>query len=432
MRILFVAPGTSLHTVRWINQLENSGIDVHLFPCEPYPLNPRLNNVTLHHPVFRRRPFVDRDLDAMGIFVKPLPPAGWRESLWPDRAFDRSVRQRGLWWPFRPGPHKIEARLARLFPARLSRTARLASTIKRLNPDIVHSLELVSGGYLTLAARAACGKDFPAWIVSNWGSDLKLHGQLAAHEPRLRAVLGGCDYYHAECARDVELARGFGFAGRALPVLPNAGPLDLDRIQQFRQPGPSSARRLILLKGYQDWAGRALVALRALELCADLLGGYRIAVFLPSPPVRIAAELMSRRTHVPVDLVPFSPHDDMMRLHGEARVSIGVSISDGIPGSLIEAMAMGSFPIQSDSSCASEWITHGLTGLIVSGEDPEGVADAIRIAVTDDALVDRAAERNGAAIRERLDAGRVRLQVVQTYETIAGENRGTRATPAPA
>jgi glycosyltransferase involved in cell wall biosynthesis len=427
MRILFVAPATSLHTVRWINQLENSGIDVHLFPCEPYPLNPGLRNVTLHHPVFRRRPFGERDLAELGMLVKPLPPAGWWESLWPERSFDGSVRQHGLWWPFRPGPHHIEAWLARLFPARLSRIARLGRTIQRLQPDIVHSLEIVTGGYLTLAARAACGDNFPAWIVSNWGSDLKLHGQLAAHKHSLRQTLGACDYYHAECARDVELARGFGFAGQALPILPNAGPFDLDRIQQLRRPEPPSARRLILLKGYQDWAGRALVALRALETIADGLGGYRIAIFLASPPVRIAAELMSQRTNIPVELVPFSPHDEMMRLHGQARVSIGVSISDGIPSSLVEAMAMGSFPIQSDSSCANEWIAHGSTGLIVAGEDPQGVADAIRVAITDDALVDRAAERNSAVIRQRLDSRRVRLQVAQTYKTIAEGHRSARA-----
>jgi glycosyltransferase involved in cell wall biosynthesis len=427
MRILFVAPGTSLHTVRWMNQLADSGIDVHLFPFEPYPLNPALANVTVHHPVFRRRPFDRRDVQAMGMVVKPIPPAGWWESLWPEQTFDRSVRQRGLWWPFRAGPHQIEARLARLFPAQLSRNARLASTIRRLKPDIVHSLEIVTAGYLTLAARAACGKDFPAWIVSNWGNDLNLYGQLAAHEPRLRQILGACGYYHAECARDVELARRFGFAGEALPVRSNAGPLDLDRILEFRQPGPPSARRLILLKGYQDGVGRALVALQALERIAGLLDGYRIAIFLASPPVRMAAELMSRRTGIPIELVPFSPHDDMMRLHGEARISLGISISDGIPTSLVEAMAMGSFPIQSDSSCASEWITHGSTGLIVSGEDPQDVADAVRIAITDDALVDGAAERNGTVIRDRLDAGPVRIEVVQIYKTIAEEHRGARS-----
>jgi hypothetical protein len=426
MRILFVAPGTSLHTVRWINQLENSGIDVDLFPCEPYPLNPLLRNVTLHHPVFRRRPFEERELELFGLLVEPQPRAGWWERMWPGKAFDPSVRQRGLRWPFRAGPHGIEAALAQFFPAQLSRSARLARTIERLKPDIVHSLEIVTSGFLTYAARAVCGAGFPTWIVSNWGNDINLYGQLSSHQQMLRQTLGACDYYQAECARDVDLARGFGFTGQALPILSNAGPLDLDLVEQQRQPGPTSARRLILVKGYQHAVGRALVALRALEMVADLLGGYRIAIFLPSPPVRMAAELMSRRTGIHIELLPFSSHDTMMRLHGQARISIGVSISDGIPSSLVEAMAMGSFPIQSDSSCANEWISSGTTGLIVPSEDPRAVAEAIRTALADDGLVDRAAEQNAAVIRERVDTRRVRPQIVQTYKTIAEEGRNTR------
>ena len=426
MRILFVAPGTSLHTVRWINQLENSGIDVDLFPCEPYPLNPLLRNVTLHHPVFRRRPFEERELQLFGLLVKPQPLVGWWERMWSTKTFDPSVRQHGLRWPFHAGPHTVEAVLERVFPAQLSRSVRLARTIQRLQPDIVHSLEIVTSGFLTYAARAVCGAGFPTWVVSNWGNDINLYGQLASHQEMLRQTLGACDYYQAECARDVDLARGFGFTGEALPVVSNAGPLDLDVIEQQKQPGPPSARRLILVKGYQHSVGRALVALRALEMVADHLGGYRIAIFLPSPPVQMAAELMSRRTGIPVELLPFSSHDAMMRLHGQARISIGVSISDGIPSSLVEAMAMGSFPIQSDSSCACEWITHGTTGLIVPTEDPRAVADAIRAALVDDDLVDRAAAQNAAVIRERVDTRRVRPQLVQTYKMIAEKGRNTR------
>jgi glycosyltransferase involved in cell wall biosynthesis len=423
VRILFVAPATSLHTVRWINQLEDAGFDIHLFPCEPYPLHPELRKLTLHHPVFRRRPFDERDIDRVGILGKPLPRVGWWASLWPEHGFDPSVRQRGLWWPFRKGPEGLEARLAKLFPSQLGRGARLASIIARLKPDIVHSLMIISGGYLTLTAKSYLGNRFPPWIVTNWGCDLHLFGRLAEHALRTRQVLAECQYYSAECARDVQLARDFGFSGEALPVLPNAGVFDLERIRSLRQEGPSSARRLILVKGYQDWHGRALVALRAIEMVAEQLAGYRVALFLPPQPVRIAAELMSGRTNIPVEMLPFSPHEEIMRLHGRARISLGVSTSDGIPTSLLEAMAMGSFPIQSDSSCAEEWIVHGKTGLLVPAEVPEGVAAAIRLALTDDALVDRAAELNAETARKRLDAALVRPQVIEMYKGVATRTR---------
>ena len=55
----------------------------------------------------------------------------------------------------------------------------------------------------------------------------------------------------------------------------------------------------------------------------------------------------------------------MLRLHGRARVSIAISIGDGISTALLEAMAMGSFPIQTCTACADEWIIDGKSGFIV-------------------------------------------------------------------
>jgi len=414
MRILFVASGTSLHTVRWLNQLSGEGWDLHLFPVEPFPLQPKLRNVTLHHPVFRRRPFDEQDLQRMDIPVDQ-PAGGSRRPSAFRRRFHASVRQRGLPWPFRSGAEKVEGALAAVWPSRFSRAVRLARTIDQLRPDVIHSHELQTAGYLTLAARSRVRMPFPLWMATNWGCDLHLFGRLKAHETKLREVLRACDLYGAECVRDVELARSFGFTGKALPVMSNAGGIEIERVQSLRQPGPSSARRLIVLKGYQDWHGRALVALRAIELAADALDGYRVAVFLASRPVRMAAELMSGRTNIPVEVVPWSEHDEILRLHGRARISIGSSISDGIPTSLAEAMAMGSFPIQSDTSCANEWLTDGTTGLIVPPEDPQALSQAIRLAAADDDLVDRAAILNLETARERLEATRLASQAKEMY-----------------
>src|SRR5208282_878380 len=340
-------------------------------------------------------------------------------SLWPEKRFDPSVGQRGLWWPFRKGPERLESGLERLFPSRLSRAARLARTMELLKPDIIHSFVIISGGYLTLAAQSYLRGPLPPWVVSNWGCDLHLFGRLEEHRRKVHEVLAKCDYYMAECHRDIDLAWNFGFKGTTLPVVPMAGVFDLQRISAFRQAAPSSARRLIVLKGYQDWHGRALVALRAIELAADRLAGYRVAIFFASRSVRIAAELMSQRTKIPVEIVPFSDHEDILRLHGQARISLGASISDGIPTSLIEAMAMGSFPIQSDTSCANEWVIHGKTGFIVPAEDPQAVAEAIRLAVSDDKLVDAAAKLNWDLALERLDSAQIRRKVVGMYNEVA-------------
>jgi glycosyltransferase involved in cell wall biosynthesis len=121
--------------------------------------------------------------------------------------------------------------------------------------------------------------------------------------------------------------------------------------------------------------------------------------------------------------------EDMLRLHGQERIAIGLSISDAISTSLLEALVMGSFPIQSRTSCAYEWIECGRTGFLVDPEDPQRIADSIRRAIADDALVDRAAELNLETAAAKLDDAKIQPQVVAMYEGIA--EKGSAKTPAP-
>jgi len=55
--ILFVAMSGSIHTARWINQLEGHGWDIHLFPSlDQGVVHPELRAARVHHSVYARRP----------------------------------------------------------------------------------------------------------------------------------------------------------------------------------------------------------------------------------------------------------------------------------------------------------------------------------------------------------------------------------------
>lgn len=389
MRILIVAVANSVHTARWISQIDDQGWDIHLFPSiDRGTTHPDFKSITVHHSFFGRHKTRDRTVKLRGLPV-----------ISEDVAF---IGRGGF---------------NRIFPN--YRVVQLKKLIKNLRPNIIHSIEIQAAGYLTLEVRKQHVGPFPPWIVTNWGSDIYLFGRLAEHVGKIKAVLEACDYYSCECQRDVHLAKQMGLKGEVLPVLPNAGGFDLARVAQFKQPGPTSTRRLVLLKGYQGLFGRALVGLRAIALCANELQGYRIVIYLASPEVKIAAELVSQSTGIPIDLIPPCSHDDMLRFYGRARVYIGLSISDAISTSFLEAIVMGAFPIQSCTACADEWIVNGEMGFLVPPEDPEPIAAAIRRAVSDDALVDQAAELNAQLVRERLDQAVIRPQVVAMYKKVA-------------
>ena len=79
---------------------------------------------------------------------------------------------------------------------------------------------------------------------------------------------------------------------------------------------------------------------------------------------------------------------------------------------------MGSFPVQTDTSCVGERLTDGVGTLLVPADDIPAIAAAIRRAVTDDELVDRAAEVNFDFIATTLSREAVTPRVVDMYEKI--------------
>lgn len=400
MRILFTGLSSSIHLVRWIEQIQDQGWDIHVFPTPFFRIHPELRDVTVH------------DIDEPDL-------ATAHRSV---RICDRFHSVWGWNWPLPVGRRRASALAARLSPAFTSQAQRVARVIDRLRPAIIHSLTLHRGGLPVLDALDHCRQPRPKWVVTNWGSDLFLFGRLAEYRDRLNRILQQADYYWCECRRDVELAQRRGVQGTVLPIIPVAGGFDLDRAEALRTPGPTSTRKTIVLKGYQDWAGRALVALYALRLCADLLKGYRLVVYTGGrdpESVQIAAELFAQDTGIEVEVVTRVEHERMLAYHGQARVSIGVNISDAIAISSLEAMMMGSFPIQSNTSAAGEWFIDGRSGLLVPPEDPHPIAAAIRRALTDDALVDQAAEINREVIRRRIERRSVAAQVVDIYRRIA-------------
>jgi glycosyltransferase involved in cell wall biosynthesis len=411
MKILYVAMASSIHVARFLNQVNDLNWDLHLFSSaygwEPH--HPLLRNVTMH-----------------GCLQWPRP-----------KSAHPSVRQVGYW----PIAHKstvikfaIKFIASRWFPDRTSPAWTLAQLIKTLKPDVIHSHEIQHAGYLMVDALKYLDGKAPPWIVTNWGSDIYYFGRLQKHEPLIRSVLEKCDYYTCECERDVQLGRKFGFAGEVLrPVMANPGGFHFDELDQLRTPGPVAGRRVILLKGYQGIFGRVLTGLVALEMCKELLRDYEILVYSgEEEAVANAVEMLAQSTGLKIRVLPRTEdYNAIMRLRGQARVSIGLSISDAASISFLETLAMGSFPIQSDRGSSNEWIRNGETGLIVPPDDPTAVANALRIALTDDDLVNRAGEINMATARERLDFHKLKVHVRNWYESIVAKNHAPSKIYAP-
>jgi glycosyltransferase involved in cell wall biosynthesis len=380
-RILFVANPASIHTARWISQLDGVGWDVRVLGSAPTVVNDALKGATVYG------------------FSGYRPPR-----------LSPSTRVRGL-WPLRRGAWHLGAPLRPLFPQALR------TLLRTFKPDVVHALGIQHAGYLTMQAMRRMSGRRPPLIVSNFGSDIYYYRRFDQHVRSIQEVMENADYLVAECERDLLLGRDYGFAGEPFAIVPCAGGFDLEQMRGLRTTGPPSKRKTIMVKGVQGEHGRALVALQALDLCGESLKGYRIVFTRAGSDVVAEAKRLAARHGLEI-VIQSGTREDVLRWHGSSRLFIGLAVSEGANTSMLEAIAMGSFPIQSCTACADEWVMEGKSGLIVPPEDPEAVAAAIRRALVDDGLVDHAAELNERAASERLDERVVRPLVVNRYSQI--------------
>jgi glycosyltransferase involved in cell wall biosynthesis len=403
MKLLVVAFANSVHTAKWINLVADEGWDIHLFPCVPDGLtHPLLRNVTIHHHTWLGyvRPPAENHVVMKGIKV-------------PNRYFHDIIQKPRIL----KNPYFTGDRLIRL--------------IKDENFDLVHSLELRSGGDITRYAKnnfkKRTKKPFPKWWATNWGSEIQIHGNLKNTRPVIDGVLHDCDFFSAECQRDVKLAIEHGLDSKKVvePIIPVTGGFEAQKLAIQAAKIPTSKRKKIIVKGYQTWSGRALFTLKALEECADLLksGGFEVDIYSGNYDVEVAAELTSQRCGVPFNTIPkLTPHEDILALHSQSRVYIAASIGDGISTSLLEAMACGAFPIQSNTSCACEWVEDGKTAYLTPPEDVGAMVTAIRKALTDDELVNSAASKNIETIQNRADRAVLKKHVLNMYENVTSMN----------
>ena len=372
-KILVVAMADSIHTARWLEQFEGSEYKFLLFPSSPHRrIHPKISRLLSSDSTMNiTTPF---GLKHTGLFLAAL-----------DKLFANHIR--GL--------------LLRRF-------------IKRFNPDVLHAVETQGAGYISSIALERI-KNKPIFILTLWGSDLFWFRRFKRHEAQLKNLLPQVDLLSMECSRDIAIAKEFGFVGEIFPPFPVTGGYELSVQKSDSPKTPPSARKVILVKGHTRFVGRGLIALDAIKKVADLLVDYEVIVYSADPQAIRRVQKLVKDTQLNVRSFKRGElsHHELLSFFKSARIYIGISLSDGISVSLQEAMVCGSFPIQTNTSCADEWIVDGKSGFIVDPYNPALIVSALRKALENDALVDAASKIN-------LDTAQQRLSTSAVSESIRG------------
>jgi hypothetical protein len=370
-RVLAVCMLDSIHSARWLAQFREQDIDFLLFPSSPHrKVHPELESL----------------LSGSGAATFRLVPLSRHFAL-------------PLW-------------LLDKFANNLFRGSLLKAAIRSFQPSLVHSLELQNAGYVALRALSSGKPKGHKLLVTNWGSDIFWFQRFPKHKAKLQKLMKLADVYSAECERDVVLARNLGFTGQAMPVIPNAGGFcEAD----FAIPRLASGeRKTIALKGYQGWAGRAKVSLEAVREMSEELQGYKIIVYSANRSVLKAARQVAKKTGLEIKAFgkgTVSPKQ-VLEMFAKSKIYVGLSESDGISTSMLEAMAMGAIPVQTSTACCDEWFGDGGVAVheILVSVVKESIRQGLRIAEDPSN-----AQKNLETVKQRARADVVKQLALKFY-----------------
>jgi colanic acid/amylovoran biosynthesis glycosyltransferase len=329
-------------------------------------------------------PFAHRFVEELRADVVYLPHRPWRETVRVARALRRVVtgNPRGwlgaarysLWPPRRKG-------LRRLLQATV-----LRAEMERAGIDHAHA------HFATAAARLAN----LAWRMGGPTYSVTVHAKDIYHREvrleHLRDKLAPARFVATVSRANREhLDSVLGLDGK-LRVVPNS--VDLRRLGPVRaQAGMDgtvlAVARLIEKKGLQDLvAACGLMRLRGVGPRLEIVG---------DGPLRGPLEVAAARLGVDARFRGALPHEQVLELMQRATlfclpcVVAADGDRDGLPTSVLEAMAVGLPVVTTAVNGLAEAVVHERTGLIVPQRDPSALADAIERLRSDPVLAARLA-----------------------------------------
>ncbi|MGB2693643.1 MAG: glycosyltransferase [Dehalococcoidia bacterium] len=396
LRICVLGDLDGVHTRAWLRYFVDRGHEVH--------------GVSYYAPA---RP-------PEGVVVHALRPAPTRRGGRPDSIGARPSLTVHL-------GRRLPSSLQRFIQLLRYRRAGLRRTVEQIAPDVFHAHYLVEHGFYGTAAN------YHPYVVSAWGSDVLVEAANSRMNRSIaRFALGRADLATANnrhMAREMVLRLGIERA-RVQHIVLGASRFFLERpgaSVNARTPEPGHAPTVISMRSLDTPLYNIDVVVRALARVRSQVASVRLLI-VGEGRLRPELERLVDRIELG-DAVRFLGHltpEQFRDALAEAEVSVSVPSSDATSVAVLEAMAVGCFPIVSDLPSQQELVEHGASGLRVPVRDEGALADAILRALEDREMRRGAVERNRTFVEEYgvLETNMARMEA--WYYRLAG-----RATETP-
>lgn len=424
-RILFIGFPESSHTHSWIDLLEGKQFNVRLFglpsaqPPSEWPVKTyltKVENERLENPT-RRTVFPPPESSATGLAT--AAKAALNRGIANGVPFLRKAIESGI---------GLTERWAKTEHAPTIEEA-LANVIKEWKPNIIHTLGFDSASYFYMRTRKQFGlESIGRWIAqARGGPDLALQRYSPTYRPLIEEVLASCDHFIADNEPNYTYALSTGMAKEkivcpGMGVVSGAGGMDVEAMREMWSLPPSKRERVIVWpKAYELYTSKAMPVFEAILNVWDRIQPCRIEMlWMVQSDVQIWYEKM-----FPPDIKAHCPtfgrlsREDTLKRIASARVMIAPSLSDGIPNTMMEAMALGAAPLVSPLDTIAPVVRHEENVLFARNLYPDELGEALVRLMSDDDLIDRMAENNLVRIKEMADRRAVKERALLYYNEVA-------------
>jgi glycosyltransferase involved in cell wall biosynthesis len=277
----------------------------------------------------------------------------------------------------------------------LSALSRVKALVSEFGPELINAH--MATGYGLLAALASRNEKI---VVSLWGPDiLQSPWKSPLHRKALHFVFARAHLIQTDARlADRILIEDFGVPEEKVFFMPyGLGPDLLERPLGEFISGPPW--RLITHRKLEPiYAPRAV--LEALSQLKARSVRFTMTFASGGSLERSVREEMASRG-IPGEVTGWLPERELYNRLADSHIFISASLSDTTPVSLLEAMALGAFPVVSDLPANAEWVSDGLNGLLFNPTCPQELARKLEECFGRPELIRRARELNRAQVRQR-------------------------------
>lgn len=442
-KVLFIGLGASTHTLSWIDLLSNTKLNVRLFSVPGGGIPPR---------DWKIRTYICSPSSQLPEDLDPIT----RRSLYPllqdiklsEREFEKRkiILERSMVFKFFISLNKIVNFLGKRLgmprlrydniqyhelkmsnpnlPEAASPEEWLAKIVRDWQPDIIHTLGLFDGqggGFYFNVRKRFNLENIGIWILElRGGSDIALRRHNPEIARQILDMFSECDQLNTDNYFNIEYIQRLGFGSKIASIapVPATGGMEVDtHIQNLVLP--STRQRVIFWpKAYESVWSKALPVIEAIKLAWDQIKPCTIYMTAINGEAETWLATLPEEIQRSCHVQPRIPRAQALEMMKQARVMLAPSLVDGLPNVLVEAMANGAFPIVSPLESIVPVVSEYENVLFARNLYPEEVSHALIQALSDDHLVDTAAQNNLELIARIADRTVITAQVQNYYRQL--------------